>query len=267
MKILYTSLLFLMNCVLSVAQPEIIVPKPHQLKWHEAEMGAVFHYDLHVFDGIRYGQGNNRISPIEDYNIFNPTQLDTDQWIQAAKAAGCKFAVLTATHETGFGLWQSDVNPYCLKAVKWRDGKGDIVRDFVNSCRKYGIQPGIYVGIRWNSLLGIHNFKVADDGEFAANRQAWYKRFCEKMVEELCTRYGDLYMIWFDGGADDPRGDGPDVEPIVNKYQPNCLFYHNIDRADFRWGGSETGTVGYPCWSTFPAPVHIINVLKAKKTK
>ena len=44
------------------------------------------------------------------------------------------------------------------------------------------------------------------------------------MVEELCTRYGDLYMIWFDGGADDPRGDGPDVEPIVNKYQPNCLF-------------------------------------------
>lgn len=74
------------------------------------------------------------------------------------------------------------------------------------------------------------------------------------MVEELCTRYGDLYMIWFDGGADDPRGDGPDVEPIVNKYQPNCLFYHNIDRADFRWGGSETGTVGYPCWSTFPAP-------------
>ena len=73
------------------------------------------------------------------------------------------------------------------------------------------------------------------------------------MVEERCTRYGDLYMIWFDGGADDPRGDGPDVEPIVNKYQPNCLFYHNIDRADFRWGGSETGTVGYPCWSTFPA--------------
>lgn len=74
------------------------------------------------------------------------------------------------------------------------------------------------------------------------------------MVTELCTRYGDLYMIWFDGGADDPRSDGPDVEPIVNKYQPNCLFYHNIDRADFRWGGSETGTVGYPCWSTFPAP-------------
>ncbi|ADV42844.1 alpha-L-fucosidase [Bacteroides helcogenes] len=254
MKKLYVLVILFMSCFLCSAQSDITVPKPHQLKWHEAEMGAVFHYDLHVFDGIRYGQGNNRINPIEDYNIFNPTQLDTDQWVLAAKAAGCKFAVLTATHETGFGLWQSDVNPYCLKAVKWRDGKGDIVRDFVNSCRKYGLQPGIYIGIRWNSLLGIHNFKAEGDGEFAKNRQAWYKRLCEKMVEELCTRYGDLFMIWFDGGADDPRGDGPDVEPIVNKYQPNCLFYHNIDRADFRWGGSETGTVKYPCWSTFPVP-------------
>lgn len=253
-KVFLSTILLLANCVLCLAQQEIIVPKPHQLKWHTAEMGAIFHYDLHVFDGIRYGQRNNRIVPIEDYNIFHPTQLDTDQWILAAKSAGCRFAILTATHETGFGLWQSDANPYCLKAVKWHDGKGDIVRDFVNSCRKYGIQPGIYVGIRWNSLLGVHNFKMDGTGEFAAHRQAWYKRLCEKMVEELCTRYGDLYLIWFDGGADDPQGDGPDVEPIVNRLQPECLFYHNIHRADFRWGGSESGTVGYPCWSTFPIP-------------
>ena len=254
MKKLCLLLLAIFPFYLWAQETSIPVPKPHQLKWHEAEMGAVFHYDLHVFDGIRYGQGNNRINPIEDYNIFNPTALDTDQWIQAAKAAGCEFAILTATHETGFGLWQSDVNPYCLKAVKWRDGEGDIVRDFVNSCRKYGIQPGIYVGIRWNSLLGIHNFKAEGDNEFARNRQAWYKRYCEKMVTELCTRYGDLFMIWFDGGADNPRGDGPNVEPIVNKYQPECLFFHNVDRADVRWGGTETGTVSYPCWSTFPYP-------------
>lgn len=254
MKRFLFGLLCLASTLSVCSQEQGPVPAPHQLKWHEAEMGVVFHYDLHVFDGLVYGQGNNRINPVEDYNIFNPTQLDTDQWIQAAKAAGAKFAVLTATHETGFGLWQSDVNPYCLKAVKWRDGKGDIVRDFVNSCRKYGIQPGIYIGIRWNSLLGIHNFKAEGDGEFARNRQAWYKRLCEKMVTEICTRYGDLFMIWFDGGADDPKGLGPDVEPIVTKYQPECLFYHNVNRADFRWGGSESGTVGYPCWSSFPYP-------------
>lgn len=265
MKRFLFGLLCLASTLSVCSQEQGPVPAPHQLKWHEAEMGVVFHYDLHVFDGLVYGQGNNRINPVEDYNIFNPTQLDTDQWIQAAKAAGAKFAVLTATHETGFGLWQSDVNPYCLKAVKWRDGKGDIVRDFVNSCRKYGIQPGIYIGIRWNSLLGIHNFKAEGDGEFARNRQAWYKRLCEKMVTELCTRYGDLFMIWFDGGADDPKGLGPDVEPIVTKYQPECLFYHNVNRADFRWGGSESGTVGYPCWSSFPYPYSHSNANEGRR--
>lgn len=230
------------------------VPAPYQLKWHEAELGVVFHYDLHVFDGKRYNQAENRIIPFPDYTVFNPEQLDTDQWILSAKNAGAKFAILTATHETGFALYQSDVNPYCLKALKWREGKADIVRDFVNSCRKYGLMPGIYVGIRWNSFLGIHNFRVQGEGEFARNRQLWYKHLCEKMVEELCTRYGDLFMIWFDGGADDPAGDGPDVLPLVTRYQPECLFYHNVQRADFRWGGSETGTVGYPCWSSFPQP-------------
>lgn len=61
-------------------------------------------------------------------------------------------------------------------------------------------------------------------------------------------------MIWYDGGADDPKTLGPDVKPIVNRLQPNCLFYHNVERADFRWAGSESGTVSYPCWSSFPQP-------------
>ncbi|MGV8093879.1 MAG: alpha-L-fucosidase [Mangrovibacterium sp.] len=252
----YTLLFLLLFFVTDgFSQPtEYVIPKPHQLKWHEAELGIIFHYDLHVFDGKAYNQTANRINPVEDYNIFNPAQLNTDQWIRAARDAGAKFVLLTATHETGFSLWQSDVNPYCMKALKWRDGKGDLVADFVASCRKYDIQPGIYIGIRWNSLYGIHNFKAEGDNEFARNRQQWYRRYCEKLVEELCTRYGKLFMIWFDGGADDPRGLGPDVEPVVNRYQPDCLFYHNVDRADLRWGGSESGTVGYPCYSTFPYP-------------
>ena len=242
MKKVWSILVCLFCSLMACAQQQAPLPASRQLKWHDAELGVVFHYDLHVFDGQVYGQGNNRINPIEDYNIFNPTQLDTDQWIAAAKAAGAKFAVLTATHETGFGLWQSDVNPYCLKAVKWRDGKGDVVRDFVNSCRKYGIQPGIYVGIRWNSLLGIHNFKAEGDGEFARNRQAWYKRLCEKMVTELCTRYGDLFLIWFDGGADDPAGLGPDVEPIVNQYTTCCCPT-----------ATRTASIGCRPWPTRPS--------------
>ena len=237
---------------ISAGETSLPLPNARQLAWQEAELGVVFHYDLHVFDGQKYGQGGNRVTPMADYNIFHPQQLDTDQWIRAAKDAGARFAILTATHETGFALYQSDVNPYCLKAVKWRDGKGDIVRDFVDSCRKYGLKPGIYVGIRWNSFFGVHDFQANGTGPFRDNRQAYYRAMCEGMVRELCTRYGELFEIWFDGGASHPDKGAPDVLPIVKKYQPNCLFYHNEQLAEARWGGSESGTVPYPCWATFP---------------
>lgn len=269
MKILLCLVIWGIVNSLPLLGQQIDIPNPaaHQLKWHEAEFGVVFHYDLHVFDRLKYVQKDNRVQPIYDYNIFNPTHLDTDQWVRSAKEAGAKFAILTATHETGFAIYQSDVNPYCMKALKWRDGKGDIVRDFVNSCRKYDIMPGIFVGIRWNSFLGVHNFKVQGEGKFTVNRQQWYKQYCERMVEELCTRYGDLFMIWFDGGAGDPLEEGPDVLPIVAKYQPECLFYHNAERGDLRWGGSETGTVAYPCWSTYPYPSSSYNKKSAEDEK
>ncbi|MCA1759651.1 MAG: alpha-L-fucosidase, partial [Bacteroidales bacterium] len=72
--------------------------------------------------------------------------------------------------------------------------------------------------------------------------------------EEIFSNYGDWAMVWFDGGAHGPEQGGPDVLSVFEKYQPNCLFYHNLQRADMRWGGSETGTVPYPCWGTFPYP-------------
>ncbi len=252
---------FLMSILLTpilnrlIAQSDIPTPTPAQLAWQEAEMGAIFHYDLHVFDGKEYrqsGTDGNRINPVWDYQIFRPDSLDTDQWIKAAKDAGCTFALFTATHETGFAMYQSDVNPYSMKALKWRDGKGDLVRDFVNSCRKYDVKPGIYLGIRWNSFFGVYDFKVDGDGDFAQARQEYYNHMVEGMVTEICTRYGDLFEIWFDGGASHPDKGAPDVYPIVTKYQPNAIFYHNEQHADVRWGGSETGKMPYPCWATFP---------------
>lgn len=238
------------HCCFTIAQ-NIPVPNQQQIAWQQAELGVIFHYDLHVFDSSKYSQPANRITPIADYNIFNPTQLNIEQWIKAAKGAGAKFALLTATHETGFALYQSDVNPYCLKAVKWKDGKGDLVNDFVTACRKYNIQPGIYLGIRWNSFFGVHDFVVEGSGDMQKKRQQYYNTMVEGMVKEICTRYGPLFEIWFDGGASSPEKGAPDILPIVKKYQPNCLFYHNDQLAEARWGGSETGTVGYPCWATF----------------
>ncbi len=252
--VLFVLFLFVSPAFINAAEPDLPRPSPSQLAWQDAELMAVFHYDLHVFDGKKYVQRENRVTPVDDYNIFNPEKLDTDQWIRAVKAMGAKAAVLTVSHETGFSLYQSDVNPYCLKALKWRDGKGDIVADFVASCRKYGLEPGLYIGIRWNSYYGVHDFMAVTGKAFGKNRQDYYNRYVEKMIEELCTRYGPLFEIWFDGGAYGPELGGPDVRPIVEKYQPDCIFYHNYERADYRWGGSESGTVPYPCWSTFPYP-------------
>lgn len=237
------------------AQNNIPLPKKNQLVWQDAELTALISYDLHVFDGKRYNQALNRITPIADYNIFNPTKLDTDQWIRTVKDMGARIAILTATHETGFALYQSDVNPYSMKALNFQDGKGDIVRDFVASCRKYGVLPAIYIGIRWNSNFGIYDFSVLDDNSaFAKNRQQHYNKLCEQMTEELMSKYGELAMVWFDGGAHGPDLGGPNILPIVEKHQPNIIFYHNTQRADIRWGGSETGKVNYPCWGTYPFP-------------
>jgi alpha-L-fucosidase len=132
--------------LLLVLANEIPKPTPAQLAWQQAELGVVFHYDLHVFDDKHYSQHDNRKNGASDANAFQPTELDTDQWLAVAKDMGARFAILTASHETGFRLWQSDANPYCLKATTWGDGKRDLVREFIASCAKADIEPAIYAG-------------------------------------------------------------------------------------------------------------------------
>lgn len=234
--------------------PEYEWPTPTevQLGWQEAEFGVVFHYDLHTCADGRYVQSKNRITPFESTDHFTPDELDTDQWVRAAKAAGARFAILTASHETGFRLWQSDANPFSLKSVAWGAGERDILAEFHDSCLRHGLLPGVYLGTRWNAKLGVYDFKVTARSTLT---QGEYNELIEREVLEVCTRYGDWFEFWFDGGAHGPEQGGPDVLSIVAEHQPNAVFYHNLERADARWGGSESGTVPYPCWATFPYPV------------
>ncbi|MCA8976301.1 MAG: alpha-L-fucosidase [Planctomycetes bacterium] len=228
------------------------LPTASQLGWQRAEFGVLVSYELHTFGDGRYNQRLARVSPIDDVDRFAPEQLDTDQWIRAAAAAGARFAILTASHESGFRLWQSDANPYCLKAVQWGGGRRDLLAEFHASCLKYGVAPGVYLGTRWNAQLGVFDFKVTERSPIT---QAQYNDLIEREVEEVCTRYGDWFEFWFDGGAHGPQHGGPDLLSIVSRHQPGAVFYHNLERADARWGGSESGTVPYPCWATFPYPV------------
>ena len=229
-------------------------PKPSapQLAWQQAELGVIFHYDPRIFDERTAQSLQHAVvaDPEAFARKFNPAKLDTDQWVATAQAMGARFAILVAKHETGFCLWPSDANPYSLKMLDWRNGQGDIVRDFVASCRKYGLKPAVYTEARWDARLGVRDFKVTPKSPVT---QADYNRMVEREVEELCTRYGELFEIWFDGGIATPAQGGPDVLPIVQKHQPHILFYHSDQRRDARWGGTETGTVGYPCWATVVA--------------
>ena len=235
---------------------ELPKPTPTQLAWQDAELGLLYCYELHVFNPARYGQSVARKTKL-DLDLFNPARLDTDQWMEGAVAMGAKFAILTASHESGFRLWQSDANPFSLKSTRWGGGTRDVVGEFVESCRRAGIKPGIYLGTRWNAHLEVldHKVNLGRGGDDA--KQAAYARLIEREVTEICTRYGELFELWFDGGGYTPDKGGPDVLPIFDKHQPGCIFYHNEQRSDVRWGGSESGMVGYPCWATVPWKAHV----------
>jgi alpha-L-fucosidase len=249
--LLSLSLFFVLNLGIRAQQP-VPIPTPAQLQWQNAELAALVCWDMHVFDGEFYVQQKVRISPVKDYNSFNPKKYDMDQWIKSLKDAGFKIAIFTVSHETGFFFHQSNATPYSMKALEWQNGKGDILRDFKAACEKYGILPGVYIGTRWNAFYGVHDFKVSGDNEFSENRLKYYNSMIEEIVTEIFSNYGEWAMVWFDGGAHGPDQGGPDVLSVFEKYQPNSLFYHNLQRADMRWGGSESGTVPYPSWGTFP---------------
>ena len=81
-------------------------PTPAQLRWQQCEVGVIFHFDMPVAAGAF--APNNEVRKTFDPALYNPEALDTDAWIAAAKAAGARYAVFTATHFNGFLQWQSD---------------------------------------------------------------------------------------------------------------------------------------------------------------
>lgn len=229
----------------------LTLPTPAQVEWQDCEVGLIFHFDISVAAG-RFDQSNNSYREVFDPQNYNPEKLDTDQWIQAAKDAGAGYAVFTATHFCGFMQWQSDLYPYGLKQAKWRNGKGDIVEDFVRSCHKAGIKPAIYLSTHRNAYWHVDNHYVNWGKGKGTKKQEEFNRVAEQMVKELCSRYGPLIEIWFDAGVKTPAEGGPDVLPIVEQYQPSTVFYSSSQRADHRWIGNEAGHANYPCWTTMP---------------
>ncbi len=231
------------------AEVKLARPTPEQAAWQDLELGLFIHYDVPVFKpGWDHRQYEQRPEP----SVFNPRKLNTDQWMEAAKALGARYAVFVAKHGSGFMNWQSDLYPYGMKQSPYKNGQGDMVRDFVNSCRKYGIRPGIYCHMDCNGYLEVDNPGLVNRGKGGdPEKQARYARTCEGMANELWGNYGPLAEIWFDGGVLDPAKGGPDIVPILRKLQPQAIVFQG-PAASIRWIGNEDGVAPYPCWATVP---------------
>ncbi len=225
-----------------------VMPKPTraQADWQDFELGMVFHYDLPVFDSAGWKPLRGPLDP----NLYQPRKLDTDQWVEAAKSMGCRYAIFTATHFNGFLQWQSDLYPYGLRQTSWRGGKADVFGDFVASCRKAGLAPGVYLSCHRNAFQNVWGHRV--NGGAGGAGQAEFAKLGARMTEELVSRYGPLGEIWYDAGLLAPGDGGPDVVPVVDRFQPRTVFYHSPQRREHRWIGNEAGYAGDPCWSTMP---------------
>lgn len=226
-----------------------IVTKPNllQQKWADAEIGVLIHFDMPVY----YPEYNwRKWGSHPDASFFNPTELNTDQWIETASKLGAKYAVLVAKHGSGFSLWPTEAHGYSIKHSPWKNGNGDIVKDFVTSCKKFGVRPGIYASTTANGYLHVDNPGLVQEN--APITQEEYNEIVKKQLTELWSNYGELFEIWFDGGVLSKERGGAEVLPLLKKLQPNAIAfqgpygYHNL----IRWVGNEEGVAPYPCWAT-----------------
>ncbi len=215
-----------------------VVPTERQLRHlKETPFYAFIHFSPNTYTGLEWGTGK------EDPAIFNPTELDCDEWVEAIKSAGMKGAVITAKHHDGFCLWQTATTEHCIKNSPYKNGKGDIVREFADACRRGGIKFGFYLS-PWDRNCELYG---TDE----------YNDFYRAQLTELLTNYGEVFHVWFDGAC----GEGPSGKKqvyefesyfeLVRKYQPKATMFKD-DGPDIRWCGNESGSARASEWAVVP---------------
>jgi len=204
------------------------VPTPQQLAWHDTEFYFFFHFGPNTFTNVEWGHGT------EPEDIFNPTGLDCDQWCRVAKQAGARGVVITAKHHDGFCLWPSQYSIHTVRESKWREGKGDVLRELSEACRRHGLKFGVYLS-PWD-----RNHPQYGTPE--------YNDVYVNTLTELLTGYGELFEIWWDGA----NGEGPNgkkqvydfhrFEQVAARLQPNAIIFSDIGPG-CRGVGNERGLI------------------------
>jgi alpha-L-fucosidase len=220
-----------------VRQAANVVPSPRQLEWQKREFTAFVHFGMNTFMDREWGDGK------ENPAAFDPTDFDARQWARVIKDAGMKMLILTAKHHDGFCLWPSKFTEHSVKNSRWRNGKGDVVREVATACREYGLKFGVYLS-PWDR----HEKTYGDS-------PAYNKHFRDQL-RELLSDYGDISEVWFDGAC----GEGPNGKKqvydwqsyyrVIRELQPNAVIA--IMGPDVRWVGTESGYGRQTEWSVIP---------------
>ena len=211
-----------------------LVPTPQQLEWQKMELTAFLHFGINTFTGREWGDGK------EDPALFNPTELDAEQWVRTLKDAGFKMVIITAKHHDGFCLWPTKTTKHSVESSPWKDGKGDVVKELREACDKYGMKFGVYLS-PWDR-----------NAECYGDSPAYNKFFIEQLTE-LLTNYGEVHEVWFDGA----NGEGPNGKKQIYDWD---AFYSTIRALqpkavtaimgdDVRWVGNEKGIGRETEWS------------------
>jgi len=224
----------LLSSALSAQSFPDIKPSPAQIAWQDLEIGVIIHFSTNTFLNREWGDGT--ASP----SVFNPSHVDTDQWMQAARSGGAKYAVLVAKHHDGFALFPSTHTDYSVKSSPWLNGKGDLVRLASDSAHKAGLGFGVYLS-PWDR----HDSRYPDPKA--------YDTYYLSQLTELASHYGPLTEFWLDGAGSGGRTyDFDKIVQALRTYQPNTLVFADTalyKNADLRWVGSEDGTVPYENWN------------------
>lgn len=221
------------------------VPSAEQLAWHQMEMNAFIHFTINTFTGREWGMGS------ESPSLFNPARPDANQWARVLKETGFKGMILTCKHHDGFCLWPTQYTEHSIKNSPYKNGKGDIVKETSDACKKYGLKFGVYLS-PWDR-------NRADYGK------PEYITYYRNQLKELFTGYGPIFEMWFDGanggdgyygGANEKRRidgrtyyDWPNTLDMVRQIQPNVLFFSDAGPG-MRWVGNERGEAGETNWNT-----------------
>lgn len=219
----------------TVTPPEPLLPIPtaRQLTWQRHEMALFIHFTVNTFTDKEWGDGT------EDPVIFNPKDLDVDQWVRVAKQNGFQRVILTAKHHDGFCLWPSQYTDHSVKSSPWRNGKGDVVGALAEACQKAGIELGLYLS-PW------------DRHEPVYGDERLYNEYYLAQLRELLTNYGPVREVWFDG-AKGPNAKDMDYHfdafwSLVRQLQPDAVMFSD-EGPDVRWIGNERGIAGETNWS------------------